>query len=304
MAERDIEGCGLTEPENRKIHYPTLGESIRYRDRIFVIGQPLGEGSFGQAYECRDEWDNPLVAKILKPRNRSYEKVLEDWRSEFFKLKELRHPFITYIHDAFEYEDTFYLIIERCSGDLDSLYNWEGFSGPLWVSTVANGVLQALQYMHDQDYVHKDVHAGNVFSAGTLNNYIPETQPKSLVKLGDLGISRLESDIDVFGTILAKWMQPPEFLNPTEFGVVGKQVDIYHVGLLLLSLEHNKRLDFSTKEILDGKPRQMAEELQSPYSFAISKALRRHVALRTQTPIEFWRDMQQPGLGLNTPRVR
>lgn len=157
--------------------------------------------------------------------------------------------------------------------------------------------------MHDQGYVHKDVHAGNVFPAGTLSNYIPDQQPKSLVKLGDLGISRLESDIDVFGTILAKWMQPPEFLNPTKFGVVGKQVDIYHLGLLLLSLEFNKRLDFSTEEILSGKPRQMAEGLQSPYSFAISKALRRHVALRTRTPIEFWRDMQQPGLKLKPLRI-
>ncbi len=283
----------------RRIHYPTLGEEIQYRDRRYVIGKFLGKGSFGQTYECHDEWDNPLVAKIIVPSGRPYKKVLEDWSEELYKLKKLRHPCITYVYEAFEYRDTFYLIIERCSIPLASLYGLNGFNGSLWVSPVAQGVLQALQYMHDQDYVHKDVHPGNVFAAGIRDKLIPDRKPQSVVKLGDLGISRLEKDIDIFGTIIAKWMQPPEFLNRGEFGTVGKQVDIYQVGLLLLGLLLNRQLPFTRQEILDGRPRQMAEHLPSPFSFAISKALRRHVKHRTQTAIEFWRDMQQLGLGIN-----
>ena len=283
----------------RQIHFPTPGEDILYRSRRYVIGKFLGKGHFGLTYECRDEWDNPLVAKILLPRDQPYEQVREDWLEELYKLKKLRHPCITYVYEAFEYRDTFYLIIERCSMPLASLFGLNGFNGSLWVSPVAQGVLQALQYMHDQDYVHKDVHPGNVFAAGTRDKLIPDTTPQSVVKLGDLGISRLEKDIDIFGTIIAKWMQPPEFLNRGEFGAVGKQVDIYHTGLLLLSLLLNRQLSFTEQDILDGLPRQIAENLQSPYDFAISKALRRHVRHRTQTAIEFWRDMQQPGLGIN-----
>ena len=88
-------------------------------------------------------------------------------------------------------------------------------------------------------------------------------------------------------------MLPPEYLNPNEFGVIGRQVDIYHTGLLLLSLLIGEIPQFSHEQILAGYPRQRAEKISSPYSNAIAKALRRHVADRTQTAIEFWRDILQ-----------
>ena len=69
------------------------------------------------------------------------------------------------------------------------------------------------------------------------------------------------------------------------------RVDIYHCGLLLLSLEHSKELQFTREEILEGKPRQMALLLRAPLNFALEKALRRHVSKRTETARELWRDL-------------
>ena len=120
---------------------------------------------------------------------------------------------------------------------------------------------------------------------------VPENAPIFRFKIGDLGISRLEDEIHHFNTILAQWMLPPEFLRPEEFGVLGKQVDIYHVGLLLLSLLHNQTLDFTKDEIIEGRPRQLAEELSSRYAPAIARALRRHITNRTPSAIEMWRDI-------------
>lgn len=120
---------------------------------------------------------------------------------------------------------------------------------------------------------------------------IPTKEPTWSFKIGDLGISRLEGDIRLFNTILAQWMLPPEFLNPIAFGVLGKHVDIYHVGLLLLSLLLNKIPQFNNDEIIAGRPRQLAEDLDSPYAPVIAKALRRHVNARTQTAIDMWREI-------------
>ncbi len=283
---------------NQSIHYPTDGEQISCEGRKYVIGSFVKKGAFGATYECTDEWDNPLIAKILLPQNRPKEKVRDDWLNELQKLKLLRHPSITYIHEAFEYRDTFYLIIERCTMPLSELFEWDDFEGSKWVIGVARGVLQALYFMHEQGYVHKDIHAGNVFTAGMRDKMIPGIAPQAVTKVGDLGISRLEPDIRVFGTILAKWMVPPEYLRPLEFGLVGKQVDLYHTGLLLLSLEMNGVQSFTEDEIVAGKPRLLAEQLDSPFSYAIAKSLRRHVTTRTQTAHEFWRDLTQPQLSL------
>ena len=109
--------------------------------------------------------------------------------------------------------------------------------------------------------------------------------------MGDLGISRLETEIRLFNTILAQWMVPPEYLDPGEFGKIDKHVDIYHTGLLLLGLLLNKIPKFTREEIIEGVPRKMAERLRSPYSSAIAKALRRHTPYRTQSALEMWREI-------------
>ena len=93
-------------------------------------------------------------------------------------------------------------------------------------------------------------------------------------------------------------MVPPEFLDPNEFGVVGRQVDIYHAGLLLLSLLLGRVPTFTRDEVLAGKPRELCENLASPFSGAIAMALRRHVEHRPSTAIEFWNELSKVKLRL------
>ena len=93
-------------------------------------------------------------------------------------------------------------------------------------------------------------------------------------------------------------MLPPEFLRPQEFGVLGKHVDIYHVGLVLLSLLLNQAPDFTKDEIIAGRPRELAEGLSSKYAMAIARALRRHVSARTSSAIEMWREISAASAGL------
>jgi hypothetical protein len=67
-------------------------------------------------------------------------------------------------------------------------------------------------------------------------------------------------------------------------------VDIYHVSLLLLQVLIGAR-NFSREEILAGVPRDLALKLVPPYSVALEKGLRRHVAYRTNSALELWRDL-------------
>ena len=178
------------------------------------------------------------------------------------------------------------------------LINQPGTDGNIWLPYIARDVLHGLDFIHRNGYVHKDMHPGNIFVSHHYDLMVPTKDPVWSFKIGDLGISRLETDIRLFNTILAQWMVPPEYLDPSKFGAMGKQVDIYHTGLLLLGLLLNKIPDFTREQILQGVPRQVAEELQSPYGRYIAKALRRHVQHRTQSAIEMWRGifavMQRP----------
>lgn len=274
---------------------PDLGEIIEVHGRRYQIGEVIGGGYFGTVYACSDEWGNPLVAKVLVPGDRAYEQVRESWQHELGNLLRLRHPNVTFAHDAFEHRRSFYLILERCGSSLNDLIAWPELIGEVWVLPVARCVLQALNFIHRLGYVHKDLHPGNVLYSQVRNEMNPAGPGATVFKVCDLGISRLAPEIDVFNTILAQWMLPPEYLDPEEFGVLGPQVDIYHAGLLFLGLLLGEIPTFTHEEILSGAPRQLAESLNSRFSPAIAKALRRHVQWRTQAPLELWKDLSLPG---------
>ena len=139
---------------------PRAGEMIECQGIKYFIGEKIGQGSFGEVYVCRDEWGNELVAKVLLPQNQSYETIRENWLQEFRSLQQLRHPHITFLHQAFEYRDTFYIIVEKCEFTLKVLVDNPDINGEIWVPHVSRDILNGLHYIHDHGYVHKDLHAG------------------------------------------------------------------------------------------------------------------------------------------------
>lgn len=253
----------------------------------------MGKGHFAQVYECWDEWGNLLVAKILVPRNMTYKEVRKQWTDELRNLLNFRHPKITYIYDAFEYQNTFYLIIERCPCTLADLIKNPRFNVRKFFLAIARDLLQAIDFIHGHGYVHKDIHEGNLFVSWVRYKSPSEKNPVLTFKVGDLGITRLETDINIFNTMLAKWMLPPEFLNPNEFGFIDHRVDIYHAGLLLLSILLGDSPYFTNDDIIQGKPRQKAEEIRNRYGPAIAKALRRHVENRIYSALDFWKEIKK-----------
>lgn len=275
----------------RRFRLPEKGEVIAHGERRYFIGERIGQGGFGVVFECSDEWGNALVAKILLPQERRYSEVRDSWLEETGKLLELRHPNITFVHDAFEYRDTFYLIIERCTFPLMRVINSIGIDADRWIPYLARDVLQALEYIHVRGYVHKDLHPGNIFVTELRQ---PAAMFQRIVwsfKVGDLGLTRLESDIRVFQTLLAEWMLPPEAIEPEKFGPIGRQVDLYQTGLLLLAMLLKEIPYFTKDEIVGGIPQAVAQKHDSKFAPVIAKALRRHVEWRTQTALEFWRDI-------------
>lgn len=284
-------GESVDNPVARTFTPPRDGLVIRHQGRNYFLGKYIGEGSWGVVYHCTDDWENELVAKILKPRNRTYEAVKDEWIKELSNLVKLRHPNITFVYDSFEYRDTFYIIIERCDHTINELISTPNIDGEEWLPVVAHSILQGIAFIHKEGYVHKDIHPGNVFSSLIRDKKVPAKDPVIVFKIGDLGITNLETEMDVFNTMVGRWMVPPEFLKPDQFGKIGKQVDMYHAGLVFLSLLLGRIPTFTEKDILDAAPRIMAERLNSIYSPAIAKALRRHVENRTQTALEFWKDI-------------
>lgn len=273
---------------------PAEGEQITSTNtgNTYTIGKIIGEGSFGVVYGCADTWENELAVKILKPRG-TYEQVRDNAIAELQKLQLLRHPNVTYVHDAFEYQDTFYIVFERCWKPINQFIQRENFKGHLWLRAIARQLLQAVHFLHCNNYVHQDIHGGNVFVATLHDDMAPDNMIFTFM-LGDLGISKMVTEIDAANTVLAEWMRAPETLVSGEYGPMDHRMDIYHCGLLFLQILCGHPLTFTRDEILSGAPREMALKIGGPFSFALEKALRRHAKSRTESALEFWRDLNLP----------
>ncbi|MDD1622295.1 MAG: protein kinase family protein, partial [Methylococcaceae bacterium] len=153
---------------------PSEGEAITslLTGNTYTIGQRIGEGGFGIVYSCEDVWENTLAVKVLKPIG-TYEKVKENAEGEFLRLMQLRHPCITFVYDAFEYRDTFYIITEKCHSPVSSIFDLENLTGMSWLMPMARQILQAIHYLHLNHYVHQDIHEGNVFATFIKDEMIP-----------------------------------------------------------------------------------------------------------------------------------
>jgi serine/threonine-protein kinase len=279
---------------SKQVIAPGVGEVITSlaTGNTYTMGEKIGEGAFGQVFECTDVWDNDLAAKVLKP-TATYEAVKARAESEVAKLVDLRHPCITYIYDAFEYRDTFYIITERCHFSGVDLFGIPNFNGPVWVEAIGRSILQAVYYLHINHYVHQDIHLGNVFAQVPRDELLKKPTEGLHFKLADLGVARLAGEVHANNT-RAQWMLPPEVLSPTEFGPIDHRVDIYHLGLLFLQLGLSQMVQFSKEEVLAGKPRDLALTLPAPLSIAVEKALRRHVQFCSTSAMEMWRDLHSP----------
>jgi len=269
--------------------FPVPGTTLTSTRGNYVVGQLIGDGQYGSVYECVGPFDQPFALKMLRPANKAYQAVKDEWSREMLRLESFRHPNIVYIHDAFEHNYLFYLALERCDTSLRALLG-RPFGHALLIE-IARQLLMTLQYLHDSSLVHSDLHAGNVL--------ISQIDHRPVVKLTDFGVAH-----QLDGS--TRWYRPqvanPKILTPelVTAGYTTSQSDIYQLGLLLYQMHTGfPAIDVDTaypeitRQIAEGTPRQKAEALGTPLSQVIAKLLRRRDAYRYQSAREVWEDLRQ-----------
>jgi eukaryotic-like serine/threonine-protein kinase len=270
------------------IPFPVPGSQLTSTRGIYTVGSLIGDGQYGSVYECLGPFDQPYALKMLRPANKTYEKVKEEWSLEMKRLDSFRHPNIVYIHDAFEENFLFYLALERCDTSLRGLMMERGALSPPLFAEISRQLLLALQYLHDSGLVHSDLHSGNVL--------ISQVSAWPVVKLTDFGVAH---QLDG-----SHWFRPqvanPKILTPelVTAGYTTRQSDLYQLGLLMFQMHtgRNPMDEISrdmTNHIAHGTPRAMAEGLRTPFSPVIAKLLRRRDAYRYQSAKEVWEDLKR-----------
>lgn len=270
------------------VQYPQVGATLTSLRGEYIVQAIIGTGEFGAVYECVGPFDQVYAVKMIRPANRPYNEVHAEWQRELQRLMSLRHPNVVYIHDAFEQNHLFYLALERCEHPLSVMLGTPLQEG--LVIELARQLLAAVQFLHDNDIVHDDLHPGNVLiTSGT---------DRPVVKISDFGISQaLRGAPAVRPNVVHHKIMAPEVVAS---GYTSKQSDLYQVGLLLYwmltgvpAIPPGIPYPELVRQVQSGEPRKRANEIGTPLGDLIGRMLRRREAYRYTSAREVWADLRE-----------
>lgn len=196
----------------------------------FRCGRLLGRGGFAKCFEFTD-MDTPnapmLACKVIDRASLVKSKTLQKLHSEIAIHKRMKHKNIVNFIRTFQDDWFVYILLEKCSMQtlMEVSKTRTRFSVPetqfIMIQSIA-----AIQYMHDQYVIHRDLKLGNMMMDENMN-----------VKIGDFGLAaELQYDGERKRTICGTPNYiAPEILEGHRDGH-SYEVDVWSLGVILYTL--------------------------------------------------------------------
>jgi len=228
----------------------------------YVFEKLIGSGGMGEVWSAkRSTLGDRVAIKVLKLNSfQDKETIREQLKKEAKITSILNHPNICKVFDLIEQDDTCFLIMELLEGvDLQALLSnsklINGIDREKLALHVTKQVLRALNSAHNINHptiariLHRDIKPSNIF----LTKH-------GEVKLLDLGVAKIETDLD--NTKTSNSFYSLHYTSPDlwEDGIynVGKystQNDIYSLGLVFYEL-------ISGEKAFPGEGKELYEQLE------------------------------------------
>ena len=277
------------------------------KDRYIIVGK-IAQGGMGAVYRVTDTHLDDAARQLaktwaLKEMSESafqpdqLQEAVQNFRREATLLAHLRHPNLPEVHDLFEYQGKYYLIMDYIEGEtLDQIL--AARPTPLDLGTVlkwANQLCGVLQYLHDQSppIIYRDLKPSNIMLEKT----------DGLLKIIDFGIARFQKkrtsrnllqtgqSIEDAGIGTMGYAPPEQWQK----GNVTTQADVYALGVVLFQLL--TKHDPTTTPFNLPSLRQMNPKVPQAIADVITKAHAEKLAERYQTITDFQRDLTRAWLG-------
>jgi len=252
----------------------------KYKINQFTLKEQIGQGSFGIVKLVFDEHQNNAYAmKIIskkrlkkksgfrRPDRKKCPSLIDNIYREIAILKKLCHQNIVQLVEVIDNEsdDNLYMVYELMLGgevlDLDEEGNAKAFLPEHLARKYFLDVLMALEYMHANYIVHKDIKPSNILL----------DKANKLAKLADLGVSE---EFDPKSSKISKTTGTPAFSSPEL--IKGEEIldwpaiDIWSLGITLFAFVFGK-IPFKSASYVDLYDKIINEELEIPEEPKVSE---------------------------------
>ncbi|KAF4505301.1 hypothetical protein G6O67_007265 [Ophiocordyceps sinensis] len=191
----------------------------------YRFGRTLGAGTYGVVREADGPTGKVAIKIILKKNVKGNEQMVYD---ELEMLQRLKHPHIVKFVDWFESRDKFYIVTQLATGGelFDRICDQGKFTEKDASQTIKQ-VLNAVDYLHNNNVVHRDLKPENLL-------YLTRDPDSDLV-LADFGIAKtLDNSEDTLRTMVGSFgYAAPEVMGQQGHG---KPVDMWSLGVITYTL--------------------------------------------------------------------
>ncbi|KAM7267207.1 hypothetical protein ACFE04_009373 [Oxalis oulophora] len=192
----------------------------------YLQRQILGEGTYGVVYKAIDTITGQTVAVKKIRLGDKKEGVNFTALREIKILKELRHPHVVELIDAFAHKGNLHLVFEYMQTDMEAVIRDRNiFLSPADIKAYMLMTLNGLAFVHNKWVLHRDMKPNNLLIGDN-----------GQLKLGDFGLARIFGSPDRRFTdqVFARWYRAPELL----FGSrqYGPGVDVWAAACIFAEL--------------------------------------------------------------------
>ncbi|CAD7676566.1 cyclin-dependent kinase-like 4 isoform X3 [Vulpes vulpes] len=191
----------------------------------------IGEGSYGVVFKCRNKTSGQVVAikKFVESEDDPVVKKIA--LREIRMLKQLKHPNLVNLIEVFRRKRKMHLVFEYCDHTLlnELERNPKGVADGV-IKSVLWQTLQALNFCHKHNCIHRDVKPENILIT-----------KQGIIKICDFGFARILIPGDAYTDYVAtRWYRAPELLvGDTQYG---SSVDIWAIGCVFAELQTGQPL--------------------------------------------------------------
>ena len=259
----------------------------------FEVGERLAEGTFFFTHRGRDiESGQPVAIKVLKPQYAADESFAERLLNEAQSARRLRHANIAQVLDAWEERGTLVIATEWVRGInlKDRIRRVAPF--PLAVAMdITLACAQALQFAHENGYVHGDIRPDNVIIT-----------PDGRVKITDFGVGAAvagSSRIQLNSLEQAAFYMAPEL---AEGKTPDTRSDLYSLGCLVYEMlagvvpyDAETPLAVAVKHLNDPIPslKKVNPSVPNAVDGMVAKCLQKNPAERYNAPLALLEDIHR-----------